>query len=45
VPSSARNMKSVIHELQKSRIAERSGRAQDKEDPYTMQKLRSLGYM
>ena len=45
VPSSAKNLKSIIRELEKSRIAERSGRAQDKEDPYTMQKLRSLGYM
>ena len=45
VPSSARSVKTIIHELRKSRIAERSGRAQDKEDPYTMQKLRSLGYM
>jgi hypothetical protein len=26
-------------------VAERAGRAQDKEDAYTMQKLRSLGYM
>ena len=28
-----------------TRTAERSGRAQDKESAYTMQKLRSLGYM
>jgi hypothetical protein len=26
-------------------VAERAGRAQDKEDAYTLQKLRSLGYM
>jgi len=45
VVSSARNVNMIIRELEKSRIAERSGRAQDKEDPYTMQKLRSLGYM
>jgi len=28
-----------------TKIAERSGRAQDKEKAFTMQKLRALGYM
>jgi sulfate adenylyltransferase subunit 2 len=45
VDSSAKNMRTIIRELEKSKTAERSGRAQDKEDSYTMQKLRSLGYM
>jgi len=35
----------IIEELKTSRISERSGRAQDKEDDYMMQKLRALGYM
>ena len=45
VKSGARNVKEIIKELEKTRVAERSGRAQDKEDVYAMQKLRSLGYM
>jgi sulfate adenylyltransferase subunit 2 len=45
VASGASNLKKIIRELKTTRIAERSGRAQDKEDTYTMQKLRSLGYM
>ena len=45
VDSNADTVKKIVSELKKTRIAERSGRAQDKEDTYTMQKLRSLGYM
>ena len=45
VPSKADTVKKVIKELKTTDISERSGRAQDKEDAYTMQKLRSLGYM
>ncbi|MDP8218146.1 MAG: sulfate adenylyltransferase subunit CysD [Candidatus Theseobacter exili] len=45
VPSKANTMKKIIKELEITDISERSGRAQDKEDAYTMQKLRSLGYM
>jgi len=45
VDSKATNIKKVVRELETTRVAERSGRAQDKEDAYTMQKLRSLGYM
>jgi sulfate adenylyltransferase subunit 2 len=45
VDSNAGTVKKIVRELRKTRIAERSGRAQDKEDTYTMQKLRSLGYM
>lgn len=45
VPSRAANIDAVIEELQISKIAERSGRSQDKEQEYMMQKLRTLGYM
>ena len=45
VKSSADNIDKVIEELKTSKISERSGRAQDKESDYIMQKLRSLGYM
>ncbi|MBI2027578.1 MAG: sulfate adenylyltransferase subunit 2 [Deltaproteobacteria bacterium] len=45
VDSKARNLKKIIHELETTTISERSGRAQDKENSYNMQKLRSLGYM
>lgn len=45
VDSRACDINSIINELAKSEISERSGRAQDKESAYTMQKLRALGYM
>ena len=45
VESKANTVKKIIKELETTKISERSGRAQDKEDAYTMQKLRSLGYM
>lgn len=45
VDSKADTLRRIIAELETTRTAERSGRAQDKEDAYTMQKLRSLGYM
>jgi sulfate adenylyltransferase subunit 2 len=45
VPSTAATLDEIIEELLMTRTAERSGRAQDKESAYTMQKLRSLGYM
>ena len=35
----------IIEELETTNTSERAGRAQDKEDAYTMQKLRALGYM
>jgi len=35
----------VIAEIQQAKEGERAGRAQDKEDEATMQKLRALGYM
>jgi sulfate adenylyltransferase subunit 2 len=45
VKSSANTLKKIIKELETTTVSERSGRAQDKEDSYNMQKLRSLGYM
>ena len=45
VSSDASSVDEIIEELKTTTIAERSGRAQDKEDAYTMQKLRALGYM
>lgn len=45
VPSKADTVDKIVEELRTTKIAERSGRAQDKERAYMMQKLRSLGYM
>lgn len=45
VVSDADTVSKIVEELQTTRISERSGRAQDKESDYMMQKLRSLGYM
>jgi len=45
VDSKANNIRKIVRELETTKDAERSGRAQDKEDAYTMQKLRSLGYI
>ncbi len=45
VESTASNVDEIIYELQNTNTSERAGRAQDKEDTYTMQKLRALGYM
>jgi sulfate adenylyltransferase subunit 2 len=45
IESEASTVDEIIHELEVSHTSERAGRAQDKEDAYTMQKLRSLGYM
>lgn len=45
IPSQAKTVKEIVEELRTTKIAERSGRAQDKEQAYMMQKLRSLGYM
>ncbi len=45
VPSEASTIDAVVDELKTTSTAERSGRAQDKESAYVMQKLRSLGYM
>lgn len=45
VVSDADTIDKIIEELKTTTISERSGRAQDKESDYMMQKLRSLGYM
>ncbi|MEJ2744076.1 MAG: sulfate adenylyltransferase subunit CysD [bacterium] len=44
VDSEADTVDKVIHEIETTDVSERAGRAQDKEDAYTMQKLRALGY-
>ena len=43
--SAASTIEEIIAELETTTVSERSFRAQDKEDTYTMQKLRALGYM
>ncbi|MFC1755717.1 sulfate adenylyltransferase subunit CysD [Thermoproteota archaeon] len=45
VDSNADSIDAIVEELRTSKVSERSGRAQDKESAYMMQKLRSLGYM
>ncbi|MFC1968114.1 sulfate adenylyltransferase subunit CysD [Chloroflexota bacterium] len=45
IESNASNIDEIVEELKTTKIAERSGRAQDKENAFTMQKLRALGYM
>ena len=45
IPSEADTVEKIVEELRVTKVAERSGRAQDKEKAYMMQKLRSLGYM
>lgn len=45
VASAANSIPKIIKEIESTAIAERSGRVQDKEQTFMMQKLRSLGYM
>lgn len=45
VASQAATLDAIIEELKTTAISERAGRSQDKEKEYTMQKLRSLGYL
>ena len=45
IDSQASTVDEIIQELRTTRLAERAGRAQDKEDAEVMQKLRALGYM
>jgi len=45
IDSSANTIVKIVKEIKNTKILERSGRAQDKEKEYMMQKLRSLGYM
>jgi len=45
ISSNAKTIDEIVEELRNTKVAERSGRAQDKEKAFMMQKLRSLGYM
>ena len=45
VDSDADTIDKIVEELKTTTVSERSGRAQDKEAAYMMQKLRALGYM
>jgi sulfate adenylyltransferase subunit 2 len=45
VDSAAATVDDILAELATTKVGERSGRSQDKESAYMMQKLRSLGYM
>lgn len=45
ISSAANTVRKIIREIEGSDVSERSGRKQDKEKEYMMQKLRSLGYM
>lgn len=45
VDSNADTVARIVEEIRTTKVSERSGRAQDKENAYTMQKLRALGYM
>jgi sulfate adenylyltransferase subunit 2 len=45
VKSNAKSVDDIVKELETTKIEERSGRSMDKEAEYTMQRLRSLGYM
>lgn len=45
VSSNAKTLDEIIKELETTQVSERSGRAQDKEKEYVMQRLRELGYM
>jgi len=45
VKSQASTVDQIVTELETTKAGEREGRAQDKEDANTMQKLRALGYM
>lgn len=45
VESDAATVEDIIEEIRTTKVAERSGRAQDKEKAFNMQKLRAMGYM
>ena len=45
VDSDAETVDEIIEELKETKVAERSGRGQDKEDNYALLKLRAKGYM
>ncbi len=45
IESQAKTVEEIIEELKTTTTSERSGRAQDQENTYAMQKLRAKGYM
>ena len=45
IESNADTLDKIIEELKNTSVGERAGRAQDNEDSYALQKLRSEGYM
>ncbi len=45
IESNVTDIEGIINELKNTKQTERAGRAQDQEDAYAMQKLRSKGYM
>jgi len=45
IKSNAKNIDDIIAELKETKTEERSGREQDKEKEYVMQRLRALGYL
>lgn len=45
IESNAQTVDEIVEELKTTGVEERSGRAQDKEKEYVMQRLRELGYM
>ncbi|MEM3883470.1 MAG: sulfate adenylyltransferase subunit CysD [Methanothrix sp.] len=45
IKSNADSIDKIINELKNTKVEERSGRQQDKETAYIMEKLRALGYM
>lgn len=45
VPSKANNINKIIKELETTKVKERSGRAQDKEEAEAMRRLRAMGYL
>ena len=45
IESNAATIDDIVEELKMTKVAERAGRAQDKESAFTMQELRALGYM
>lgn len=44
VESEAKTVDEIIEELKTTQVSERTGRAQDKEEEYVMQRLREMGY-
>lgn len=45
IDSTAKTIDEIVEELRTTKVAERSGRAQDKEKTFMIQKRRAFGYM